>query len=223
MNPVQLLEATAGMAANGMGSHFYVGNYRVILDNIAYQKVVGVWGRQFGTANWSFYPCHYVNSVPGNLEIWEATIGDKLDQFTIKYVVAGKEHWDNNEWHDYLLDVEAAKRVEGVGTRVIDPHLLGEGGGFHNGHLIVNVAVQNLAYHKQVGIRYTTDGWKTKHEAFGSYVKSYPPRLGSEQPQVETWVIEVPINQTLEYYLFYNVTNTTFWDNNFGRNYVVYA
>jgi len=225
MNPVQLLDATAGMTPSGTGSYFYVGNYSVVLDNMAYHKVVGVWGRQFGTGVWSFYPCHYRCSVPGNKEIWDATIFDELDQFVMAYEVAGQHYWDNNAGHNYLLDVEAARRVDGAGTAVIGPPLIGESSGsINSGELSVYVAVQNLDYHKRVGIVYTTDRWQTWNNAFGSYLQSYPPGPLPAQAQVETWVIQTPVvAQRVEYAIFYIVMDNTYWDNNFGRNYVAQA
>jgi len=230
MNPVQLVYAIAGMTPTGRGSHEYWSYFSIVVDNLAYHKVVGIWGHEVGASMWSFYPGSYVHSMHGNKEIWGVSSGSKkIDQFVILYKVAEQHYWDNNSGHNYFLDVAAAERKGdyGVGTAVIYPPIIQEDDAQvkkeNNGnHLIVYVAVQNLDYHKKVGIVYTTDGWQTWNNAFCSYSQSYLPESLPFQAQVETWKVEILVSsQKIEYAIFYIVKNNTYWDNNFGRNYQV--
>ena len=66
MNPVQLVSGTAGMHPTGTGSFAYGSSFLILVDNLAFEKVVGIWGRDAGTFNWSFDPGHFEQSVPGN-------------------------------------------------------------------------------------------------------------------------------------------------------------
>jgi len=52
----------------------------VLVQNLAYTKIVGIWGLA-NTGAWSFTPCVYNSSVPGNLEIWQCDFGLPPGQF----------------------------------------------------------------------------------------------------------------------------------------------
>ena len=54
MNEISLLNARAG-AASGTGSYVYFTNVSLVVQNIAFTKVVGVFGHtNFGA--WTFFP-----------------------------------------------------------------------------------------------------------------------------------------------------------------------
>ena len=122
MNEISLLNARAGSTPSGTGSFVYFTNVSVVVQNIAFTKVVGVFGHtNFGT--WTFFPCSYVRSVPGS-EVWQAHITEhRIDQFALEYQVAGQTYWDNNSGHDYRLDTVAAQ-TDGIGTAIINPNVL---------------------------------------------------------------------------------------------------
>ncbi len=99
-----------------------------------------------------------------------------------------------------------------------------------------SVLVRNLAYHKQVVIRYTTDGWKTWKEAYGRYsqTSTFNP-YGDSTYSAEFWNFEAPtmvfpkayagqsiidaVNLNFEFAIEYRVNGTSYWDNNGGNNY----
>jgi len=92
-----LLNAEAGSAPSGTGSFNYFTNARVVVENLAFDKIVGIWGHSAGSGNWGFFPCSFDHSVPNNSEIWSAHIGGtEIDQFDVEYRVLGNIHWDNN-------------------------------------------------------------------------------------------------------------------------------
>ena len=70
-------------------SFSYFTNFSVAVQNIAFTKVVRVWGHtSFGT--WTFFPCSYVRSVPGIMKYGTLTLpGIEIDQFALEYQVAG--------------------------------------------------------------------------------------------------------------------------------------
>ena len=223
MNPVELRYAVGGMHPTGMGSYAYSSGFAVVVENLAYSKVVGIWGHDAGTGVWGFSPGTHERSVPGNREIWRVTTSSRIDRFAVRYQVAGATFWDNNSGNDYVLDVVAGGGTDGVGTAVIHPNVLHEGSYIDgSGQLVVSAAVKNLAYQKQVGIYYTTNGWLTWFIALGGYQRSYPPGALPGQAQAETWQIRVPVGggSQADFAVFYTVNGVTYWDNNFGLNYV---
>src|SRR4029077_13069872 len=126
----------------------YGSSFLILVDNLAFEKVVGIWGRDAGTFNWSFDPGHFEQSVPGNGEFWRVGTPRKIDQFVVRYDVSGVSLFDNNFG---ILDVAAAEGADGIGTAVIVPNVLSEGGFIDgSGQLVVGVAVKNLAFTKQV-------------------------------------------------------------------------
>ena len=220
MNPVQLVSGTAGMHPTGTGSFAYGSSFLILVDNLAFEKVVGIWGRDAGTFNWSFDPGHFEQSVPGNGEFWRVGTPRKIDQFVVRYDVSGVSLFDNNFGNNYILDVAAAEGTDGVGTAVIVPNVLSEGGFIDgSGQLVVGVAVKNLDFTKQVGIVYTSNNWTTAQVGFGIFQKEFQPSPLPAQAQVESWEIHAPVSaSSAQFAVFYTVNGTTFWDNNFGRN-----
>ena len=223
MNAVTLLRAEAGSAPSGTGSFNYFSNFLVVVENLAYNKLVGIWGHEVGAGTWSFYPCSYSHSVPGNNEIWNTSTGEsRIDQFDVEYQVLGNVYWDNNSNYNYIMDIAAAEGTNGVGTAVINPPVLAVSWGIDAaGNLNVEVLVKNLAFQKQVAIIYTTNNWLTFFNVFGKYERSFAPPTMPHQVQTELWNIAAPVglNKSGVFAVFYVVNNTTYWDNNFGLNY----
>jgi hypothetical protein len=54
MNEVSLLHAEAGSSPSGTGSFNFFTNCSVVLQNIAFNKVVGVWGHT-NSGSWAFF------------------------------------------------------------------------------------------------------------------------------------------------------------------------
>lgn len=91
----------------------------------------------------------------------------------------------------------------------------------------VDVAVQDLAYNKQVGIRWTTNNWQTytttpaayEQELSGNYEQwgvNLTPALVMEGCQYC-----IPYTRELQYAVYYTVNSQTYWDNNNGQNYKI--
>jgi len=197
-------------------------NFSVVVQNLAFTKLVGIWGHDVGTGTWSFNPCSYSKSVPGNLEIWTGGWDEGIppDQFDVEYQALGNIFWDNNAGYNYSMGF--AEGAEGVQTSVIGPNVLAVGFQVDGaGNLNVQVLVKNIAFNKQVAIVYTTDNWFTYQNAFGTYSQSFSPASTPHQLNAELWNIVAPvgIGATGQFAVFYNVAGTTYWDNNFGLNY----
>ncbi len=217
MSAAQLWWAVAGMTPSGTGSYSYWSNFRIVVDNIAYSKTVGIWGRSASSGVWSFYPASYLHSTGATKEVWSASISDTIDRFVVKYDVAGTTYWDNNNGHDYFLNTAAAESTDGIGTAVIGQAIVShDDPSLRNGQFALGISVQNLYYAKHVGVRYTTDNWATFHDALATYQQGYAPDGLPYQPQVESFYVNVPLTASeVKYAVFFDGQ----WDNNFGQNY----
>ena len=217
MSQAQLWWAIAGMTPSGTGSYSYWSNFRIVVDNIAFGKIVGIWGHSASSGGWSFYSASYVHSAGANREVWGASISDMIDQFVVKYDVAGTTYWDNNNGHDYFLNTTAAEGTDGIGTAVIGQAIVShDDASLRTGQFTLGISVQNLYYAKHVGVRYTSDHWATFHDALATYQQGYAPDGLPYQPQAESWYVDVPLTSSeVEYAVFFDGQ----WDNNFGQNY----
>ena len=230
MSAVELLSAASvsvGSAIDGGPTFSQETSFSVLVQNLAYTKLVGIWGF-YGEGPWEFTPCAWSRSVPGNLEIWTASFqGLAPSQFAVEYQALGNVYWDNNAGYNYSMDTFGPSAdtppcvIIGVPNVLAANWIFGSGTVDSSGNLNVFVLLKNIAYQKQVGIRYTTDNWQTYQNAFGTYLQDYLPYSTPHQLGAESWQIVVPVGvgATGQYAVFYSVEGTTYWDNNFGLNY----
>ncbi|KAK6638652.1 hypothetical protein RUM43_006919 [Polyplax serrata] len=93
-----------------------------------------------------------------------------------------------------------------------------------NEQLVVGtVKVRNLDFHKEVFVRATSDGWKTQEDAFCLYVPNSPPSHGLTV-LYDTFSFRLtlpPKSSKIEFCVCFKCSGTDFWDNNYGKNYVL--
>lgn len=93
-------------------------------------------------------------------------------------------------------------------------------------NLVGVVAVQNLAYQKQVTARFTLDYWKTTSEVSAGYSNEVCRNASSNSTDHFTFSISVGDltnleNKTLFFCVRYNVNGQEYWDSNNNINYQV--
>ena len=77
-----------------------------------------------------------------------------------------------------------------------------------------NIRVSNLAYDKEICIRWTHDNWKTCHDTSAVFC--------ANDGHTDRFSFELPINgDDVQFALRYRTNGQEFWDNNRGRNYCV--
>eukprot|EP00731_Ephydatia_muelleri_P020432 Em0013g159a len=80
------------------------------------------------------------------------------------------------------------------------------------------VRLSNIAYEKSVNVRWTVDKWQNCHESRASYVPC------SSDGKTDSFTFELPVNgEDVEFAIRYECNGQEYWDNNKGRNYVVYS
>ena len=78
------------------------------------------------------------------------------------------------------------------------------------------VRVTNIAYHKKVQVRWTTDAWHRHQDIECTYSHTL------QNSNTDCFTFKLPISgEQMELALLYTVNGQTFWDNNGGRNYKV--
>ena len=76
------------------------------------------------------------------------------------------------------------------------------------------VRVANVAFHKEVTIRWTHDYWRTYHDTHAIYC--------ANDGATDRFAFELPINgDQIEFAIWFRCNNCDYWDNNRGKNYVV--
>lgn len=86
------------------------------------------------------------------------------------------------------------------------------------GHVEGYIAVQNLAFQKNVYVHYSLDGGKTWTDSPASYVKTNPSD-GYEVWKFKTNSSSEEFGPAIMYCFKYEVNGQTYWDNNNGKNY----
>lgn len=83
------------------------------------------------------------------------------------------------------------------------------------------VRVANVAYEKDVRVRYTTNGWLTFDDVTASYVQNSNDLVSDRF----SFVLSIPDHlgprSRLEFAVRYSVGRETFWDSNSKRNYAI--
>ena len=142
-------------------------------------------------------------------KIWKANFTSYNTKYCIKYVANGVTYWDNNNGKDYTYG-------NVIGSADIVSEKLGYQYPYQG--FMVNALLQNYAYHKNVFVRYTTDGWNTCHDEPMHY-------SASNDDGTENWTTYLPISgaeasgEGFEYAICYQVNGREYWANNFGENY----
>lgn len=78
------------------------------------------------------------------------------------------------------------------------------------------VRVTNIAYHKKVQVRWTTDAWHRHQDTECTYSHTL------QDSNTDCFTFKLPISgEQLELALLYTVNGQTYWDNNGDRNYKV--
>jgi hypothetical protein len=147
------------------------------------------------------------------------------DEFVVRYEVDGQTYWANNGGQNYAAEAHSGTRLYGSDVMLYSKSFSEWSNSFYG-----NIDLQNLAYHKEVKIVYTTDGWNTVNEGFATFQNYIPVSYASPIPSpntygVERWTFDIPVpegvgREDIEFAIAYTPQGmATRWDNNYGKNY----
>jgi len=225
-----VLDCSSGKCG-GAGVYGLAYGYRE-LKNIAPKKQVMVHYTTDGST-WKDQAASYVApSLPG-YELWYFKLpgasfygGGALNvRFAVRYTVAGQTYWANNQGRDYRVAVGARPTYPSIDLDGSDVVL--SSATTYAGKLGGTITLHNLGYHKSVKVSWSTDGWKTKKTAIASYANSSCGCLDyADFGDLENWMFNasLPAGATqVRLRVTYSdlAHNTTYTDDNFGRDYVL--
>ncbi|MCX7922197.1 MAG: CBM21 domain-containing protein [Clostridia bacterium] len=190
-------------------SSFYAEGY-IAIKNLAYNKKVTV-VYKYGSSEWQEVAATYFSTSGDGYEAWyfkTPGVWASSCTFKIKYEVNGSIYWDDNGGIGYYMAWYAPTNLLQKSTVAL--RYSSKTQTALNG----NIVLKNLAYNKQVKVRYTTDNWATYNDVNATYGTD----LGNG---LEDWNFSAPIptGSTVKYAISYTVNGITYWDNNFGANY----
>ncbi|GAA5174029.1 carbohydrate-binding protein [Niveibacterium umoris] len=224
-----------------VSAYYQVGlqsvRFEALVKNLAYAKQVYAHLKK-PDGSWIDVPLAYSRPADNGNEVWAGNFNDSDAtgltyqswdlEFALRYKVNGIEYWDNNGGQNYKQAKDSGSLMPStvLFDRFVDT---GNPVTVYGTRYYGSVSLKDIGSNKQVEIRYTTDGWKTTRSAWavwnGGFWRSYySSATNPNQYGVEEWAygLTLPAGTTrIEYAVAYTVNGTTYWDNNFGRNYVV--
>lgn len=206
---------------------YHRGRFEAIVANLAYAKQVSIYMKK-SDGTWADFPLAYNRAATAGNEVWAADFANNLPsyadplEFAVKYQVNGQTYWDNNNGANYKI-------ARNGGTILVNTNVYGNyrAEDYASNVYYGVVTVKNLAPTKDIKVHYSTDGWQTTKVANATFNPYYwnnayssvtnPNSYGFEEWQFQ---LDVGVAPQVEYAIRYNVNGQTYWDNNFGRNYV---
>jgi hypothetical protein len=230
---VRLLSANAGYAwkKSGYGHDGGFARGYIEVENLAYHKQVVVHYEVSTQKDWLDVAATYVGPTSNNREVWSfqtpgyhhpPRLGADF-RFAVRYSVGGQTYWDNNDGRDYRV---------GIGARPVYPRVTLGGADLDliqaeakAGTFVVDIAVKNLAFHKEVKVVYTFDDWATVKIADASYrTSSFHCLDYTDAQHLEQWQLKAPVDagtKQIKLAISYTVNGVTSWDNNQGADYTL--
>jgi hypothetical protein len=198
------------------------------VQNIAFEKDVAVHYREAG-GTWAEKALAWQKAF-GAYDLFALSDNTFVTtEFVLRYSVARQTFWDNNDGANYRVDEIGPNTVGGQVVLKIATARRGSqaGGGFVfttswvEGEILVN----NLSFHKQVGIRLSSNSWASFADTLASLSGVVPVAEGLSG--VEVWKFKTPelnldeSTPEFTFAVFYNDLDTGqwFWDNDFGQDY----
>ena len=207
---IETYYATGSICVKNIGSnktvkvHYTYDGYNWLDSDAYYEKTLND-GTELFKFETPAFPYVYDHQIEYNCK------------FAIKYEVDGETYWDNNDGNDYFVQYST---MDYNAPYVLSKSVVTLHDCINNGNCIWgNIILKNLAYEKEVFVRYTTDNWETYNEVPARHIIRLDNGL-------EEWVYSTTKSGTPflhgshgEFAICYKANGVTYWDNNFGENY----
>lgn len=209
-NPISLIYAKSPEYSTT--SAYYTEGY-ILIRKLNLTKSVMV-HYSYDHKSWFTSHATFLTTIKDNHEVWyfktPSTYSHSSCSFALCYKANGKEHWDSNENMNYSLKWYSPTNVLQNCFVVLDK-------AFKSTNTFYgNILIKNLAYHKQVKVRYSFNQWETFSEVDAIYSHQLTNKL-------ENWTFSVPIILPcqISFIVYYIVDGITYFDNNFSRYYSI--
>jgi hypothetical protein len=194
-------------------------NIRAKVKNVAFAKDVEVYYDQ-GNGTWQSLVLPWIANF-GDYDVFGRDGGFFTHRVALRCTEAGITDWDNNGYANYPAPDNG---VAAGGSVVLNQATARRAGA--NSWLEGTIYVNNLSYAKNVGLRYTANGWTSFQDVAATYLG--PVFDGDTEPgDAEAWSFKTPAlpydnpSDTFEFVVYYNRVDNGewFWDDNFAQNY----
>lgn len=218
---------------SSIGSHYanrwQNSKVKIAVKNLGVEKKVFLHMND-GSGEWRDIPVKFEENINGGWDLFTSSgfTGDEIYDltFAVKYEVNGKTYWDNNNGKNYEIEANSGHFIRPevmVESIYASPKLH-----MNNQEVWGTVVVKNLAPKKEVKFIYTTDNWNTIKsiplEFSTSFIYGYSHIDSPTLNGTEYWTLNFKVEEdvkTIEYAISYEVKGKIYWDNNFGRNYIL--
>ena len=206
----------------------------MLVENIGFDKLVEVhWAGEDKV--WHTLRAEYHSSGGTNREVWRAQAtfspSDEASlpgdvEFALRYHVLGKDYWDNNESRNYFSNADSGVLLEQSARLLnIDFNPILQAG---QRYCPITVAVRHSLQPKRVYIHWTTDNWRSTQVTpcffyrmhWGKWRRSRARNRNRYDTSI--WISQITADDAfrVQYAIGCETPSQTFWDNNFGHNYV---
>uniref|UniRef100_A0A8C5J736 Protein phosphatase 1 regulatory subunit 3D n=1 Tax=Junco hyemalis TaxID=40217 RepID=A0A8C5J736_JUNHY len=153
-------------------------------------------------------PLHVLSRLSINSDLWYSSLNL---EFTMQCLVPDFEQPAD------CLDFSSRLQEQQVCLERVSSSDLGLSG---------TIQVRNVAFEKQVSVRYTFNQWESIHEVCAHWNHSIPEENGQDQVDVFTFFLPVPpfllqLSTLVQFAARYQVNGQEYWDNNRGKNYTL--
>ncbi len=204
------------------------------VENLGYAKQIEViWAGEDGI--WQTLPAQHHSMLGYNREYWSASITFALTEnqslpgnikFSLRYRVAGKEYFDNNNKHNYFSAADSGIRLANNQSlqNVNFSNCLDD----NQQSIAIAAAVDQSFHAASVIIHWTIDNWKTARQTLCQFKRNYwditlsSNARNPNQYSTQLWTATIshPELAKLQYAISCeSQTQKTVWDNNHGHNY----
>ena len=237
MKAIQLLQARNTITISRYDQRVHQELVFVMLvENIGFDKLVEVhWAREDKV--WHTLRAEYHCSDGTNREVWRAQAtfspSDEASlpgdvEFALRYHVLGQNYWDNNESRNYFSNADSGVLLEqSVRLLNIDFNPILPAG---QRYCPITVAVRHSLQPKRVYIHWTTDNWRSTQVTPCFFYRMHWDkwrRSRARNPNrydTSIWISQITADDAfrVQYAIGCETPSQTFWDNNFGHNYVAH-
>jgi maltose 6'-phosphate phosphatase len=235
MKAIQLLQARNTISRYDQRVHQELV-FVMLVENIGFDKLVEVhWAREDKV--WHTLRAEYHCSDGTNREVWRAQAtfspSDEASlpgdvEFALRYHVLGQNYWDNNESRNYFSNADSGVLLEqSVRLLNIDFNPILPAG---QRYCPITVAVRHSLQPKRVYIHWTTDNWRSTQVTPCFFYRMHWDkwrRSRARNPNrydTSIWISQITADDAfrVQYAIGCETPSQTFWDNNFGHNYVAH-
>lgn len=201
---------------------------RVKVKNLAYVKDVAIHYRSSGST-WDSAPLPWISNH-GDYDLFGTNNAPNCSEFVVRYIANGTAYWDNNGGLNYRLRNFTNIVGGNVALNKATAQMQTQGGNMGllcqiRGEIYVN----NLSYHKSVGVMFTADGGLSWSSQSATYAGTIGEGTYTTSSGAERWIFSTPLlsfdprADVFKLAAYYEdlQSGMRYWDRNFDQDFTL--